>query len=476
MKRAVIVMAIAALGSGCAVGPAYHRPDVASGAAFKEAPPAGWKEAQPNDAIPRGRWWELYHDAQLNALEEQVNISNQNVMAALARYQEARDQIRVAHAGLFPTVTATPAVTLVHTATTAARSGVVNTGSATVVDYALPVNFSYQADVWGGIRSSVNAATATAQASAADLENARLTYQSQLAELYFELHGLDGDADLLQRTVTAYETSLKLTQDRFELGVVSGADVAQAKTQLATTRAQLVDVGVLRAQYEHAIAVLVGKPPADVSVAGQVLTAPPPAIPISVPSALMERRPDITRQERTVAAANAQIGVTKAALYPILSLAAAGGFESTSLAQWFTLPSRFWSVGPQLAATLFDAGKRHAQVSLSEAQYDEAVANYRQTVLAAFQQVEDQLAALRILEEESAAERDAVQAAQEALDIANAQYTAGTVDYLQVITTQTAALQAQKSAVDILARRLTASVLLVEALGGGWDSSQLPSP
>ncbi len=340
----------------------------------------------------------------------------------------------------------------------------------------MPVNFSYQADIWGGIRHGVNAATATAQASASDLENARLTYQSQLAEMYFELHGLDGDADLLTRTVALYEQSLKLTQDRFELGVVSGADVAQAQTQLATTRAQLVDLGVARAQYEHAIAVLVGKAPADVTIASQVLTVPPPAIPIGLPSALMERRPDITMQERTVAAANEQIGVAKAAFYPVLSLAASGGFESTSLAQWFTLPSRFWSVGPQLAATLFDKGKRRAQINLTEAQYDEAVANYRQTVLTALQLVEDQLSGLRILEQETDAERDAVQAAQEALDIATAQYTAGTTDYLQVITTQTAALQAQKSLVDVLTRRLTASVLLVEALGGGWDVSQLPTP
>jgi NodT family efflux transporter outer membrane factor (OMF) lipoprotein len=479
MKRAIVCCsfaAIAALVSGCAVGPNYHRPDVPSSAAFKEAPPAGWKEAQPNEAIPRGHWWEIYNDPQLNALEEQVTISNQNVIAAMARFQEARDQIRIARSSLFPTVTASPSITVVHTAKTAALSGVISTGSATVVDYQMPVNFSYQADIWGGIRRGVNAATATAQASAADLENARLTYQSQLAEMYFEMHGLDGDADLLTRTVALYEQSLKLTQDRFELGVVSGADVAQAQTQLATTRAQLVDLGVARAQYEHAIAVLVGKAPADITISSQVLTVPPPAIPIGLPSALMERRPDITMQERTVAAANEQIGVATAALYPVLSLVASGGFESTSLAQWFTLPSRFWSVGPQLAATLFDAGKHRAQIRLTEAQYDEAVANYRQTVLTAFQQVEDQLAGLRILEQETEAEREAVQAAQEALDIATAQYTAGTTDYLQVITTQTAALQAQKSLVDVLTRRLTASVLLVEALGGGWDVSQLPSP
>ena len=444
--------------------------------AFKEAPPDGWKNAQPNEAIPRGSWWEVYNDPQLNELEAQVSISNQNVIAAIAQYREARDQIRIARSGLFPTVTASPSITVTHPSSTAARSSVasdlsgavVAPASGTVVDYSLPVDVSYQADVFGSIRRGVTAATATAQASAADLENAKLTYQAQLAQMYFQLHGLDGDADLLQRTVTAYQQSLQLTQDRFDVGVASGADVAQAKTQLETARAQLLDTGVARAQYEHAVAILVGKAPAAVTVPAAVLMTPPPPIPTGMPSALLERRPDITAAERNVAAANEQIGVAKAALFPALTLAASGGLESTSLAQWFTLPSRFWSVGPQLAATLFDGGKRRAQIDVQEAAYDASVATYRQTVLTALQQVEDQLAALRVLEQEADVQRAAVAAAEESLSIANEQYRAGTVDYLQVITTQTLAFQSERALIDILTRRLTASVLLIEALGGGW--------
>ncbi len=485
MIRLLVAALLAVATGGCAVGPNYARPPVPAPPAFKEAPPEGWKQAEPNESIPRGRWWELYNDPQLNALESQVALSNQNVIAAMARYREARDQVRIARASLFPTVSATPAITVVHSSSTFARGNVVNNNpssgsvavasSGSIVDYAMPVDVSYQADVWGSIGRSVAANAATAQASAADLENASLTYQSQLAEIYFELHGLDGDADLLQRTMTLYEQSLQLTRDRFDAGIASGADVAQAKTQLASTRAQLIDVGVSRAQFEHAIAILIGQAPASVSVPAAVLTTPPPVIPIGVPSTLMERRPDVTAMERAVAAANEQIGIAKAAFFPILMLSATGGFESTSLAQWFTLPSRFWSVGPQLAATLFDGGKRRAQADLSEAAYDESVANYRQTVLTAFQQVEDQLSSLRILEHEAAVEADAVQAAQESLEIVTLQYTAGTTDYLQVITSQTAALQSQRQAIDILTRRLTASVLLIEALGGGWDVSQLPS-
>ncbi|HEY1911566.1 MAG TPA: efflux transporter outer membrane subunit [Vicinamibacterales bacterium] len=485
MIRRLVPALLAVVATGCAVGPNYTRPAAPTAPAFKEAPPEGWKEAQPNEGIPRGRWWELYNDAQLNALESEVEVSNQNVIAAMARYREARDQVRIARASLFPTVSATPSITVVHgsstftrgtgLSTTASSTSPVVAGPGSIVDYTMPVDVSYQADVWGSIRRSVTANAASAQASAADLENAKLTYQSQLAEMYFELHGLDGDADLLQRTVTLYQQSLQLTQDRFDAGIASGADVAQAKTQLASTRSQLIDVGVARAQFEHAIATLMGQAPASVSVPVAVLTAPPPVIPIGVPSTLMERRPDVTATERAVAAANEQIGIAKAAFFPLLTLSATGGFESTSLAQWFTLPSRFWSVGPQLAATLFDGGKRHAQTDLSEAAYDESVANYRQTVLTAFQQVEDQLSSLRILEQEAAVETEAVEAAQQSLEIVTLQYTAGTTDYLQVITSQTAALQAQRQAIDILTRRLTASVLLIEALGGGWDASQLPS-
>jgi len=479
MMRVAAMVAWCAAASACAVGPTYHRPAPVISDAYKEAPPEGWKAAQPNEGIPRGSWWEVYNDPQLNELEAQVSISNQNVIAAIAQYREARDQIRIARSGVFPTVTASPSITVTHPSSTTARSSVasgvsgavVTAASGTVVDYTLPVDVSYQADIFGSIRRSVAASTATAQASAAEIENAKLTYQAQLAQMYFQLHGLDGDADLLQRTVTAYQQSLQLTQDRFDAGVASGADVAQAKTQLETSRAELLDTGVARAQYEHAIAILVGKAPAAVGVPAAVLVMPPPPIPTGVPSALLERRPDITAAERNVAAANEQIGIAKAALFPALTLAATGGLESTSLAQWFTLPSRFWSLGPQLAATLFDGGKRRAQIDLQEAAYDASVASYRQAVLTALQQVEDQLAALRVLEQEADVQRAAVAAAEESLSIANEQYRAGTVDYLQVITTQTLAFQSERTLIDILTRRLTASVLLIEALGGGWQTT-----
>ena len=296
--------AVALAAGGCVVGPTYHRPAPVISAAFKEPPPEGWKSAQPNDAVPRGKWWEIYNDPQLNALEEQVSISNQNVIAAIAQYRQARDQIRIARSSLFPAVTATPAITATRISGTASQSNVINAQSGAIVDYMLPVDVSYQADVFGSIRRSVAASAATAQASAADLENARLTYQAQLAQFYFQLHGLDGDADLLQRTVAAYQESLQLTQDRFarRRGVGRGRRAGEA--QLETTRAELIDIGVARAQFEHAIAILIGKAPADLGVPAAVLVMPPPPIPVGMPSTLLERRPDVTAAERNVAAAN----------------------------------------------------------------------------------------------------------------------------------------------------------------------------
>jgi len=477
----VVVLALAGimmLAGGCAVGPNYRRPAAPTPQVFKEPPPEGWKEAQPNAGAIRGKWWEIYNDPQLNALEEQVSISNQNVLAAAAQYREARDSVRIARSGLFPTATTSPSVTeqrIVGTVTTPGPPPTTTRTATNETLYDLPVDVSYQADVWGNIRRSVTASYASAQASFADLENARLSYQAQLAEFYFELHGQDGDIDLLERTVKAYAEYLKLTQDRFELGVASGADVAQAKTQLDTARAQLIDLGVQRTQFEHAIAILVGKPPADLTIAPMVLKTPPPAVPIGVPSALLERRPDIAASERQMAAANEQIGIAKSAYFPAVLLSASGGLEATRLSQWLTASSGVWSLGMQLAETLFDAGKRRAQLDLARAAYDVTVANYRQTSLTAFQQVEDNLAALRILEQEAAATDSAVTDAEESLAISTDQYKAGIATYLQVITAQTFALQNEKSAVDILTRRMTASVLLIEALGGGWDASQLPT-
>jgi NodT family efflux transporter outer membrane factor (OMF) lipoprotein len=471
-RRVVWLMATLAI-SACSVGPNYRRPSAPTSDTFKEAPPEGWKQAEPADAIPRGAWWQIYSLPELDTLEQQVAVSNQNVIVAVAQYREARDQIRIARSALFPTLTLSPLVGITEANSSARTSTgglVTSQGSGLVVDYSLPVDFAYQADVWGSVRRSVTAASATAQASDADLANILLMNQAQLAQMYFQLHGLDGDAMLLQTALQLYAQSLQLTKDRMQAGVASGADVAQAQAQYESTRAQWIDVGVARAQFEHAIAVLTGKPPAALTIPAVELMLLPPPVPIGVPSELLERRPDISGAERRMAAANEQIGIAKSAFYPTLSLNASGGFASSSLATLFTWPSRFWAVAPQLALTLFDAGKRHAQVDLSEAAYDATVATYRQTVLTTFQQVEDQLAALRILEQEAAAEDLAVKAAQDALDISNAQYLAGTVDYLQVITSQTTLLTAQRTAIDILTRRLVASVLLIEALGGGWTA------
>jgi NodT family efflux transporter outer membrane factor (OMF) lipoprotein len=451
------------------VGPKYQRPVVPAPSTYKEPPPAGWKEAQPNDGVLRGKWWEIYGDPQLNALEEQISISNQNVLMAEAQYREAKDAVRIARSGLYPTVGASPSI--LGTRTPAKLGGTASPQGL----YDLPFDLSYTADLWGSIRRSIAASANAAQVSAADLENARLTYQADLASDYFQLHGLDGDAKLLASTAKSYEEFLVLTRNRYAGGVASLGDVAQAQTQLETTRAQLVDVGVQRAQFEHAIAILTGKPPSGFSIPPAILKTPPLPVPLGVASALLERRPDIAGAERQVAAANEQIGIAKAAFYPTLTLSASAGLESTSFLNWLTWPSRFWSVGPQLAETLFDAGKRHAQVSQAEAAYDATVANYRQTVLTAFQQVEDNLSALRILAEEAEVTDRAVKAAEESLTISTDQYKGGIVAYLQVITAQTAALTEERAAVDVLTRRMTASVLLIEALGGGWDASKLPA-
>jgi NodT family efflux transporter outer membrane factor (OMF) lipoprotein len=474
------------LSSSCMVGPKYQRPATPAPPAYKEQAPASygesknWQQAQPNDGAIRGKWWEIYKDAELNSLEERVNISNQNVLAYEAQYKEARDVIRAARSNLFPTVGASPSITNSRSGRSSfASSGsggvAVAGGSGTTTLYDLPVNLSWTADIWGSIRRTARADIAAAQATAAQLENARLSYQATLASDYFQLRGLDVHEDLLKKTVASYEEYLQLTRDRFDAGVASDADVAEAEAQLEGTRASLVDVGVDRAQYEHAIAILIGRPPAEFSIPKTMELAPPPRVPVAVPSTLLERRPDIAQYERQVAAANEQIGVAKAAYYPTVTLSASAGLTSTSIADWFTWPARFWSVGPTLSETLFDAGKRRAQLAEAQHTYGAAVANYRQTVLTAFQQVEDNLAALRILENEAAVEDRAVAAAVRSLDISTEQYKAGTVNYLNVLTAQATLLSDQISAISILTRRLTSSVLLVEALGGGWNATSLPT-
>jgi NodT family efflux transporter outer membrane factor (OMF) lipoprotein len=477
-RRLYVFLCVAATGmllllSSCTVGPEYKRPPAAAPPAYKELPPAGspqaseWAPAQPNDALARGKWWEMYGDAELNALEEQVSVSNQNLMAAEAQFREAKFAVRIARSNLYPTVSTAPSI--VNQRVVAASPPVIYTA------YDLPVDVSYQADIWGSIRRSIQASAEAAQVSDAQLENARLSYQAELAQDYFELRGTDGEKGLLDTTVKSYQDYLKLTQDRFNNGVASGSDVALAQTQLETARAQLIDYDVARAQYEHAIAVLAGKAPAGLSISTSGIKITPPPVPVGVPSTLLERRPDIAAAERQMAAANEQIGIAQAAFYPTLSISASAGLGSAEFLKWFSWPSRFWSVGPQLAETLFDAGRRRATVEQTLAAYDATVANYRQTVLTAFQQVEDNLAALRVLENEAQAEGDAVKAAQNSLDISTYQYKAGTVNYLTVITEQAILLQDRVQALNILTRRMSASVLLVEALGGGWNTSKLPT-
>jgi NodT family efflux transporter outer membrane factor (OMF) lipoprotein len=490
MRNQIIYGALAGsllLLSGCrVVGPNYtHAPVAPVPQAFKEKPPDGWKEAQPSDTALKGKWWEIYNDPQLNSLEDEVNISNQNVLAAEAQYRAARAEIQIARSALFPLVTLGPTVSA--SQGTGGVSGGVSTnaggGSGNQVvaiggtrsNYQIPFDVSYQVDLWGSIRRNIRANAETAQATEAQLENAKLTYQADLAQDYFQLRGTDGDVALLQSTVDSYTDFLKLTQARHDAGIASGADVAQAETQLDSAKEQLIDLGVARAQFEHAIAILVGKPPAELTIEQRALKGEPPQVPVAMPSTLLERRPDIAISERQMAALNEQIGIADAAFYPSLTLSAGAGLASSSFVNLFTWAARFWTVGATASQTLFDAGKRRGQVDVAKANFDAGMASYRQTVLNAFQQVEDQLAALRILERETGATNETIQAAQLALTITTAQYKAGTATYLQVETSQTALFAEQKALVDLLTRRMVSSVLLVEALGGGWDTSQLPA-
>jgi NodT family efflux transporter outer membrane factor (OMF) lipoprotein len=487
-----LASALLVLVSACTVGPDYVRPSMISPDAYKELD--GWKIAHPRDGLARGPWWEIFADPQLNALEARVSISNQNLAVSEAQYREARALVREARAAYFPTVTlglgytrSRQSTTFVSGATGGSSSGTSASSSTSTgttsgssggaqSDFQLGLDFSWELDVWGRIRREVESNRAAAQASAGDLEAARLSFQAELAQDYFQLRTLDAQKQLLDETVSAFERFLRLTQDRFGSGVASQADVVQAETQLKTTQAQAIDVGVQRAQLEHAIAILMGQAPSSFTLPAAPLAATPPAIPVGVPSELLERRPDIAAAERRVAAANAQIGVAVAAFYPTITLNASSGFESSSLAQWFTAASHFWSVGPGISQTVFDGGLRHAQTDAARAAYDATVATYRQTVLSSFQAVEDNLAALRILEQENGVQDDAVKAAQKSVNLTTDQYKAGTVSYLNVITVQTIALTDEVTAIQIRGRRMAAAVLLVQALGGGWTEAQLPSP
>ena len=479
LRALALAGAALALMTACSVGPDYVRPAMVSPDAYKELD--GWKIAQPRDGIARGAWWDIFDDPQLNALEARVSISNQNLAVAEAQYREARALVREARAGYFPTVTIGAGYTRSRQSTNASFSGTSSTGGISGFsgqprsDFQVGLDFSWELDVWGRIRRTVESNRASAQATAGDLEAARLSLQAELAQDYFELRTLDAQKRLLDETVADFEQFLRLTENRFASGVASQADVVQAETQLKTTQSQAIDVGVQRAQLEHAIAILMGQAPATFSLPPIPLDAAPPAIPAGVPSELLERRPDIAAAERRVAAANAQIGVAVAAYYPSITINASSGLESSSLAKWFTAASRFWSVGPGISQTVFDGGLRRAQTDAARASYDATVATYRQTVLAAFQGVEDNLAALRILEQENGVQDDAVNAARKSVDLTTNQYKAGTVSYLNVITVQTIALTDEITTIQIRGRRMAAAVLLVQALGGGWTAAELPS-
>ena len=491
-KARVAAMSACLIGlSGCMVGPKYTRPAPASvpPPAFQEAIPEGWKTAQPDEGRLRGKWWEMFGEPELNAYEEQVAISNQNVLAAEAQFRSARDAVRIARASLFPTIglapsfansqSAGPAGATGGTGTTGTTGSTTGTtvapttsGGGARTSFGTSADFSYQVDVWGSIRRTVRASAETAQATAAQLENAKLTYQAELAQDYFQMRSTRSDEDLLRTTVKSYEDFLQLTKNRFDAGVASGGDVAQAETQLYGAQAQLIDLEIARTQFEHAISILTGKAPIANMQSTALSDRVPPKVPLGLPSELLERRPDIAAAERQMAAANEQIGIAQAALYPTLNLNASIGFTALSLVKW---PTVFYNLGAPVAATLFDAGRRRAVMAQASDNYDVTVANYRQAVLTAFQQVEDHLAALRVLENEARAEAATVDAAERSLTIATNQYKAGTTSYLQVITNQATELQAKRAQVDLLSRRMTTTVMLIEALGGGWDASSLPT-
>ncbi|WP_175696398.1 efflux transporter outer membrane subunit [Burkholderia ambifaria] len=471
---AAVAVATAVLLAGCAVGPDYHRPDTSIPAAFKEAP-AGWKVAQPADRADRGPWWSVYDDPQLDALIGKLNASNQTIAQSAAAYRQARALVAEARAAYFPTVGLTASGSRSRSGRTSTSSGASGFGSSSSISnsYSVGLDASWEPDLWGKVSRSVSAQRAGEAAAAADLANARLSQQALLAQTYFQLRTADALQKLLDDTVKSYGDSLKLTQNQYAQGVAARADVIQAQTQLQSAQAAAIDNGVARAQYEHAIATLIGEPASTFSLPPNPLTAQPPITPVDVPSALLERRPDIAAAERRAASANEQIGVAIAAFFPTLTLSATGGFQSSVWSQLFTLPARFWTVGPQLAATLFDAGLRAAQTDAARATYDQDVAAYRLAVLTAFQDVEDNLASQRILAQEVDVQRQAVDSAEQALAIVTNQYKAGTVAYLNVLSAQTTAFTAQQKLATIAGQRMVSSVGLVKALGGGWDASDM---
>lgn len=460
--------------AGCAVGPDYHRPAIDVGAAYKEAPAidgrskganAGWVPARPADAALRSDWWALYGDPVLDGLMARLNAGNLNIAEAQAQYRQSQALLKSARSSLFPTVGASASVT---------RSGA-GSGSASsdIRQYTLSGDVSWEVDLWGRVRRSVEASRAGVQASAADMANVRLSMQSTLAQSYFSLRIADAERRLMAQTVEAYTRSLRTTQNRYDAGMAAQADVAVSRTQLENAKADLLALEWQRAQLEHAIAVLMGQAPSSFDLAQTTSLAAVPPIPAGVPAQLLQRRPDVAAAERRTAEANAQIGVAQSAWFPDLTLNAQGGFRSGEWVQWLTAPARFWSLGPALAMTLFDGGARAAQVESARAAYDAQAASYRQTVLTALREVEDYLVQLYVMAQEQLAQNNALAAARESLRLTRNQYDAGIIDYLSLVQVETTALNAERSALSLQADRLIASVQLIAALGGGWDDSAL---
>ena len=478
--------------NGCNVGPRYAAPAAPTAPSFKEAspaaysaaPPGSWQPAQPQDAVLKGKWWEIFNEPELNALEDQLNIDNQNIAQYFQNFMAARAQVREARAGYYPTATVNPSVTRtsVGAAAAGAQTGTggssgasSKSGRTTITDFSLPFDVSWEPDLWGRIRNTVSEYQYAAQVSAADLENERLTEQAALSEYYFELRGQDALQELYERTIEAYRQSLDLTRALVETGIDSPEAVAQAEVTLENAESAGIGIAINRALYEHAIATLIGKPASSFSMPVKLLATPVPAIPVGIPSELLQRRPDIAAAERTMAQANATIGIEKAAYYPTLSLTGSGGLQSSAIAKLFSLPALLWSLGASASETIFDAGLRNATVAQYTAAYNGDVAAYKQTVLTAFQQVEDYIATLRVTSQQIAKEDAAVQAAQRYVDIATARYQTGLDPYLDVITAQTILLSDRQTLVTLRVSEMIAAVQLIQALGGGWNLTQLPA-
>jgi NodT family efflux transporter outer membrane factor (OMF) lipoprotein len=483
LKAAIAPALTTLLLTGCMVGPKYHTPAAtmqAPPAAYKESPTQfpesdGWKVAQPQDAMLHGKWWEIYNDPELNALEDRLNIDNQNIKQFFENFMEARTLVTEARAQLYPTLSTAPTYQRSRTSSNLTNASVSNTGrQSSIGDLALTA--SWEPDLWGKIRNAIRSAQYNAQLSAADLENEKLTEQASLAVFFFEIRGQDELQKVLNDTVAADQKSLDLTRARYETGVDDRISMVEAENTLQNTRSAAINVGVARSQFEHAIALLVGTNASGFSIPVRPVTTAPPPIPIGLPSQLLERRPDIAASERNMAAANAQIGIAYAAFYPSLTLAATGGLESSSFKHLFDVASRTWSIGPSVNETLFDAGLRRAQVNQFIATYNADVAGYRQTVLTAFQQVEDSLSTVRILSLQLKQQEAAALSAQRVVDLETARYQTGVDPYIDVVTAQNTLLSDQQTLTTLKIQQMTASVQLIEALGGGWDVSQLPTP